>query len=118
MPLQYLEELPGDDEPWVKGGPTGTFDTLTASSWWLPRELEVATSNRPDVTIFDELKQVEAKLGCSKNGSRATGQGRTHVCRCTGIEAFTAATSEVDLLRATVSTWRHWWRSRGTTSRP
>ena len=80
LPLQNLEELPSDDdEPWVKGGPTGTFDTLTAGSWWPSRELEVAASNRPDVTIFDDLKQVETKLGCSKNGSRATGQGRAHV---------------------------------------
>ena len=99
--------MPNDVGPWVKGGPTGTFDTLTAGSWWLSRELEVAALNRSDVTIFDELKQVESKLVCSKDGSRATGQGRTHVCRCTGIEAFTAATIEV----AVAQIFGRWGRS-------
>ena len=82
LPLQRLAELPSGDEPWVKGGPIGTADTLTAGSWWLMRELEVAAVNMSDVTIFDKLKQVELKLACSKNDSRAVGHGRTHGCCC------------------------------------
>ena len=82
LPLDRFEELPDGDEPWAKGGPVGTADALTTGSWWLMRELEMASLNVADVVINVQLLRVELRLSCSKNDSKAIGKGRTHGCSC------------------------------------
>ena len=82
LPLDRFEELPDGDEPWAKGGPVGTADALTTGSWWLMRELEIASLNVADVVNNVQLLRVELRLSCSKNDSKAIGKGRTHGCSC------------------------------------
>ena len=77
-----MEELPGCDTPWVKGGPVGPADTLIISCWWLMREIETSALNLEEVTIDTRLKRAELRLSCSKNDCRAVGVGRTHGCLC------------------------------------
>ena len=80
--LHWFEELPDVDEQLARGGPVGTADALTTGSWWLMRELEMASLNVAGVVINVQLLRVEPRLSCSKIDSKAIGKGRTHGCSC------------------------------------
>ena len=82
LPLERLGELPGGDEAWCKHGPTGAADALIVGSWWLMRELELASLDFTEVVVNTALKQAEIRLSCSKSDCKAVGRGRTHGCSC------------------------------------
>ena len=62
FPLRRFGELPVGDKPWAEQGPVGPADSLIINSWWLMREIEVAATNRCDVTIHHDRKEVEIRL--------------------------------------------------------
>ena len=82
LPLERLGELPGGDEAWCKNGPVGAADALITGSWWLMRELELASLDFTEVVVHATLRQAEVRLSCSKSDCKAVGRGRTHGCSC------------------------------------
>merc|ERR1712051_433887 len=43
LPLERLHELDGDRTPWIAGGPCSPRNTIVVGTWWLLREVELAT---------------------------------------------------------------------------
>ena len=60
----------------------GPANTLIADSWWVMRELELASPDFAEVVVHVSLRQVEIRLSCGKSDCKAGGRGRTHGCSC------------------------------------
>ena len=82
LPLRRMGELTGAQEPWTPGGPMAPRDTLVLGSWFLMREIEMASAKVGDVTVAWTAKEFSLTLPCSKSDPRAVGMTRTHGCLC------------------------------------
>ena len=86
LPLLRLEELGIDqDDPWVKEGPVGPACAIIAGSWFLTREVELATTRAALVALCtsdDGEPVVRWSLPASKTDVEARGVSRAHGCCC------------------------------------
>ena len=80
LPLPRLRELPQARQPWVPGGPICPRTALVAGSWFLTREVVLATSRACLVTVVEGTPAtVSWSLPASKSDLRAEGVERTHL---------------------------------------
>ena len=88
LPFPLLGRLPADPTPWVAGGPVGPRNAMVIGSWWMLRELELATIRASHVEIVGDWRSrgvvVRLTLPASKNDSSAFGVSRSHRCHCLG----------------------------------
>ena len=85
LPLLRLSELSGERSPWVSGGPCSPRNAVVVGSWWLLREIEVATLRARLVQrgrSGQGTQQVFLTLPASKADQEARGVERGHRCRC------------------------------------
>ena len=62
LPLRRLGELTSDPEPWAPGGPIAPRDTLVLGSWFLMREIEMASAKIGDVAVSETAKEFSLTL--------------------------------------------------------
>ena len=86
LPLLRLVDLDlSSDDPWVAGGPLGPACAIIAGSWFLTREVELATTRAKLVfleTNSDGDPVVKWFLPASKTDVEARGVARAHGCCC------------------------------------
>ena len=85
MPLSRLHELPGGRAPWTPNGPLSPRNAIVVGSWWLLREVELATARACLVRRSrgdDGVQQLFLTLPASKADQQARGAERGHRCRC------------------------------------
>ena len=83
LPMHRLQELPGNHRPWVAGGPVSPRCAMVVGSWFLTREVELATSRACLVSVTEgECPSVSWCLPASKADTRAVGIERIHYCEC------------------------------------
>ena len=86
LPLLRLVDLDiARDDPWVDGGPLGPACAIIAGSWFLTREVELATTRAKLVSLetnSDGEPVVKWFLPASKTDVEARGVARAHGCCC------------------------------------
>ena len=86
LPLLLLVELDvRADEPWAVGGPVGPACAIIAGSWFLAREVELATTRAKLVSLETNTEGdpvVKWYLPASKTDTQARGVARAHGCCC------------------------------------
>ena len=88
LPLEQLHALRGDRSPWVAGGPCSPRNAIVAGTWWLLREIELATVPAHLVEVTwkaDRTPLVSLTLPASKTDQAARGAARCHRCRCESV---------------------------------
>ena len=87
LPLMRLGALDvSTDTPWVAGGPVGPACAIIAGSWFLAREVELATTRAKLVSLEVNSEGdpvVKWFLPASKTDTEARGVARAHGCSCT-----------------------------------
>ena len=115
LPLLQLHRLSSSRSPWAPGGPCSPRNAVVAGSWWMLREVELATVRARLVTIGRTVtgeRQVFLTLPASKTDQAAHGVARGHRCRCSQLPARTGcpACSVMDqmefLRRQFPASWR------------
>ena len=90
LPLDRLHLLSGSRAPWVAGGPCSPRNAIVVGSWWLLREVELATmrASLVDTSVSAEgLPVIALTLPASKTDQLARGVARGHRCRCVDLAA-------------------------------
>ena len=91
LPLCYLHLLPAGESPWVRGGPAMPRSPIIVGSWWLMREVELATVRAAHLAFSGAWDQeggcVRITLPASKNDQQALGVARAHTCKCREVIA-------------------------------
>ena len=85
LPLDRLGHLPREETLLVPGGPWAPRRALVAGTWWLTREVELASAPARMVTFrraSDGRLAATWQLPASKTDIRAFGLERTHGCCC------------------------------------
>ena len=85
LPLDRLHLLGGSRAPWIPGGPCSPRNAIVTGSWWLLREVELATVRASLVEVSaspEGLLVVALTLPASKSDQSACGVARGHRCRC------------------------------------
>ena len=86
LPMERLRDLPKQRQPWTPGGPICPRNAIVVGSWFLTREVELATSRACLVRITEAAHghpaTVSWSLPASKSDPRAEGVERTHRCAC------------------------------------
>ena len=85
MPLGQLPLLPRQVELFAPGGPINSRAAIMVGSWWMCRELELATA-RAKLVEFERVGRGVLKatlhLPSSKTDLRAEGVSRSLLCAC------------------------------------
>ena len=90
LPLDRLHLLSGVRAARVPGGPCSARNAMVVGSWWLLREIELATlrASLVETSIADDGGPVVAlTLAASKTDQQAKGVARAHRCRCSSLPA-------------------------------
>ena len=90
LPLERLHVLSGGRAPWVAGGPCSPRNAVVIGTWWLLREIELATVPAHLVEVApgpDGTPLVSLTLPASKTDQAARGAARSHRCRCDSVGA-------------------------------
>ena len=88
LPLLQLCRLSGSRSPWAPGGPCSPRNAMVIGSWWMLREVELATVRARLVTTGRTTageRQVFLTLPASKSDQAAHGVARGHRCRCSQL---------------------------------
>ena len=107
LPLLRLAELDVlDDGPWTPGGPVGPACAVIAGSWFLAREVELATTRAKLVSLevnSEGEPVVKWFLPASKTDAEARGVARAHGCCCISAAPascpYHAVVAQLDRLR-------------------
>merc|ERR1712086_1037609 len=107
LPLLRLAELDVlDDGPWTPGGPVGPACAVIAGSWFLAREVELATTRAKLVALEVNSEGdpvVKWYLPASKTDAEARGVARAHGCCCISAAPascpYHAVVAQLDRLR-------------------
>jgi len=107
LPLLRLAELDVlDDGPWTPGGPVGPACAVIAGSWFLAREVELATTRARLVSLEENSEGepvVKWFLPASKTDAEARGVARAHGCCCISAAPascpYHAVVAQLDRLR-------------------
>ena len=107
LPLLRLAELDVlDDGPWTPGGPVGPACAVIADSWFLAREVELATTRAKLVALevnSEGDQVVKWYLPASKTDAEARGVARAHGCCCISAAPascpYHAVVAQLDRLR-------------------
>ena len=85
IPLELLSKLPASREPWTSDGPINPKAAIIVGSWWLCREVELATARARLVEVQWQASPPLATwhLPTSKSDPQALGMARTLRCNCT-----------------------------------
>ena len=85
LPLELLGSLPGAPAPWCKNGPIGPRNAMICGSWWMTREIELATARAAALQLICGPAPLATLLiPASKADQREEGVARTYVCMCQG----------------------------------
>jgi len=85
LPMDRLTELDGSPEPWSNLGPLGPQNAIVCGTWWMLRELELATLRAALVEIREVSPPVAVlTLPASKNDFEGLGATRALACVCLG----------------------------------
>merc|ERR1712086_722866 len=107
LPLLRLVDLDvRADTPWVAGGPVGPACAIIAGSWFLAREVELATTRAMLVSLEVNSEGdpvVKWYLPASKTDTESRGVARAHGCSCTPTATpscpYHAVLDQLDRLR-------------------
>ena len=84
LPFQRLGDLPADRAAWVASGPINPKAAIVVGSWWMCREIELATLRAAlvEFNIVSRPPLATLHLPASKSDQLAAGMARSLSCTC------------------------------------